>query len=87
MQYYNEDQDKLDNIVRWTITLPIALSISVDIERKNSKDSKSSWIKSAIEEKLKRIKEEEEAKNEIKTLREEVSLLKDLLLEIKDKIK
>lgn len=81
-----ETEDKLDNIVRWTIVLPIALSISVDIERKNSNDSKSSWIKSAIEEKLKKIKEEEEAKNEIKYIKEDVSLIKNLLLDIKEKI-
>lgn len=81
----DENEEKLENVVRWTITLPIALSINVDIERKNSKESKSSWVKSAIEEKLMRIKEEEEEKKGLKTISEDIVLIKKLLLEINNK--
>lgn len=84
---YTETEEKLDNVVRWTITLPIATSINVDIERKNSNDSKSSWVKSAIEEKLKRIKDKEEAKNELKSISSDLLLVKNTVLEIKEKMK
>jgi len=84
---HSKNEEKFDNVVRWTITLPISTSISVEIDRKNSNDSKSSWVKSAIEEKLKRIKETEEDKNELKTISSEISILKDAVLEIKNKIK
>ena len=82
-----ENEEKLDNVVRWTITLPIAASIGVDIERKNSNDSKSGWIKSAIEEKLKRIKDEETSKNELKTIGEDILIIKKLLFELKNDLK
>lgn len=82
-----EYEEKLDNVVRWTITLPIATSISVEIERKNSNDSKSSWVKSAIEEKLKKIKDKEEAKNELKLISSDLLLVKNTVLEIKEKMK
>jgi len=84
---YTETEEKLDNVVRWTITLPIATSINVDIERKNSNDSKSSWVKSAIEEKLKRIKDKEEAKNELKSISSDLLLVKNTVLEIKEKMR
>lgn len=87
MTKYTETEEKLDNVVRWTITLPIATSINVEIERKNSNDSKSSWIKSAIEEKLKRIKDKEEAKNELKSISSDLILVKNTVLEIKEKMK
>lgn len=84
---YKENEEKLDNVVRWTITLPIATSINVEIERKNSNDSKSSWVKSAIEEKLKRIKDKEEAKNELRSISSDLLLVKNTVLEINEKMK
>ena len=87
MTKYKEDEEKLDNVVRWTITLPIATSISIEIERKNSNDSKSSWIKSAIEEKLKRIKDKEEDENELKLISSDLLLVKKTVLEIKERLK
>ena len=72
-------EEKLDNIVRWTITLPISLSIKVDIDRKGTNHSKSSWIKEAIEEKLGLSKKEPNINLNLKEIKNDLDEIKSII--------
>jgi hypothetical protein len=62
------NEDKLDT-ARFTIVIPMELSIRLDMAREKSKLTKSTWITDAISEKLDSTEKEttklEEIKNEL----------------------
>lgn len=71
-------KDKLDRVVRWTISIPLPLSIKIDIERKKSNDTKSSWIRKCLEKEL---------LNSNNIIDPEIKRLSDELEQLKSKIK
>jgi hypothetical protein len=72
-----EQNEKLENAVRVTIVLPLSLSIKLEADKQSTNDSRSSWIRKAIEEKLSRVKEGLSVQDELKFLKEEVKKLKE----------
>ena len=73
----NDQTEKLENNIRVTIVLPLSLSIKLEVDKQSTNDSRSSWIRKAIEEKLSRAKEEISVQDELKFLKEEVKKLKE----------
>lgn len=69
-------EEKLDNLVRWTITMPLSLAIKIDIERKATNDTKSSWIRKALEEKTLNQKNDNIDKKILEKLTTEIEELK-----------
>lgn len=69
-------EEKLDNLVRWTITIPLSLAIKIDIERKATNDTKSSWIRKALEEKTLNQKNDNIDKKILEKLTTEIEELK-----------
>ena len=65
-------KDQIEKVVRYTITLPLALSIKMDIERKKLNLSRSAWIKIQLEKSMKKSNQItlEEVTKEIKELKE-----------------
>tara|TARA_R110002050_G_scaffold298723_2_gene462551 strand:- start:1436 stop:1705 length:270 start_codon:yes stop_codon:yes gene_type:complete len=66
---------------RFTVTLPLDLSIKLDIEREKSLHTKNDWIIMAVKEKLAKT----EGNNE-EDLKSEIINLRGLLNEIKEKL-
>ena len=73
-----DTQEKLDNTVRITIALPLALSIKLEADKQITNDSRSSWIRKAIEEKLCRAKDELSVQDKVKFLEEKVAKLEGI---------
>ncbi len=73
-----DTQEKLDNTVRITIALPLALSIKLEADKQITNDSRSSWIRKAIEEKLSRAKDELSVQDKVKFLEEKVAKLEGI---------
>lgn len=73
---YMPKEEKLDNLVRWTITMPLSLAIKIDIERKATNDTKSSWIRKALEEKTLNQKIDNIDKKLLEKLTNEIEELK-----------
>lgn len=67
---------------RFTVTLPLDLSIRVDIEREKSLHTKNDWIIMAVKEKLSKNEG-----NHAEDLKAEITNIKELLDEINEKIK
>lgn len=67
---------------RFTVTLPLDLSIRVDIEREKSLHTKNDWIIMAVKEKLSKNEG-----NHAEDLKDEITNIKELLDEINEKIK
>jgi len=77
-------QEKLENMIRWTIALPLSLAIKVDIERKASNDTKSSWIRKAIEQSLDNTKNSTK-NNTLEILLDEINSLKQEIKKLNKK--
>lgn len=71
-------EEKLEKTVRWTITLPLSMSIKIDIMRKATNDTKSSWIRKAINKSFLGEKTEFKSKNKTE------DSLSDLIKEVRD---
>ena len=69
------NDEKLENTVRVTIALPLSLSIKLEADKQVTNDSRSGWIRKAIEEKLAKTKEPS-LQDELKLLKEEMEKLK-----------
>lgn len=72
-----KQNQKLDNTVRFTIAIPLALSIKLEAQKQTTNESRSGWIRKAIEEKLSRAREEVSVHDELTLLREEIEKLKN----------
>ncbi len=68
------NEDKLDT-ARFTIVIPMELSIRLDMAREKSKLTKSTWIADAILEKLDSTEKETTKLEEIKNELDEIKLL------------
>ena len=64
-------KDQIAKVVRYTITLPMTLSIRMDIERKKLNLSRSTWIKMQLEKNIIKAKQItlKDIQNEIKELK------------------
>lgn len=73
-------QEKAIDFVRYTIRVPIDVSIHLDMDVSKKKMNKNRWILEAIQDKL---DASQRADNEISNLKKEVESLKDLLVQQK----
>lgn len=64
------------NTTRFTLVIPMDLSIKLDIAREKVKLNKSNWIIEAIREKL---GAENKSKNYIEEMRDDIKHIKELL--------
>lgn len=69
----NLDKEKIGK-TRFTITLPLDVSIKVDIEREKSLHTRNDWILMAIKEKLSGMEE-----HDIKQLEKDIREIKELI--------
>lgn len=65
-------KDQIEKVVRYTITLPITLSIKMDIERKKLNLNRSAWIKMQLEKNIMKASQTtlKDIQNEIRELKE-----------------
>jgi DNA mismatch repair ATPase MutS len=67
-------KDQIEKVVRYTITLPLTLSIKMDIERKKLNLNRSAWIRMQLEKNIMKTSQVtlKDIQNEIKELKEAV---------------
>lgn len=75
----NLDKEKIGK-TRFTITLPLDISIKVDIEREKSLHTKNDWILMAIKEKLTGEGDIKPLEQSIKQLENDIREIKELIL-------
>jgi len=75
----NLDKEKIGK-TRFTITLPLDISIKVDIEREKSLHTKNDWILMAIKEKLNGEGDIKPFEHSIKQLENDIREIKEFIL-------